>query len=154
MPPWIRSSAAWAGTQVPTLLTLAVLAGVALWGSTNDWKVPHSWGGSAKETKETAEATIRVVADPSQPQSRDAGAGSLGARRIEFPSLDSVQKAGIDVERVKVQSIARYVTADSLGYLSREGMHEAVKAESRGFCDACFTGEYLVQLTPPEMSKV
>jgi len=29
-------------------------------------------------------------------------------------------------------------------------MHEAAKAESRGFCDACFTGEYLVQLAPPE----
>jgi hypothetical protein len=28
-------------------------------------------------------------------------------------------------------------------------MHEAAKAEPRGFCDACFTGEYLVQLAPP-----
>jgi len=112
MPPWIRSSAAWAGTQVPTLLTLAVLAGVALWGSTNDWKIPHAWGGSAKETKETAEATIRVVADPSQPQSRDAGPGSLSARRIEFPSVDSVQKAGIEMAPVEVRSIARYVTAN------------------------------------------
>src|SRR5258708_34766398 len=50
-----------------------------------------------------------------------------------------------------VQEIAKTVTADSLGYLSREGLHEAAKAEPRSFCDACFTGEYLVQLTPPEM---
>src|SRR5438132_8839610 len=107
MPPWIRSFAAWAGTQVPTLLTLVLLAGMALWGSTNDWKIPQSWGGSAKETKETAEATIRVVADPSQPQSRDAGSGSLGARRIEFRSVDSVQKAGIEMAPVEVRSIAR-----------------------------------------------
>jgi glutamine phosphoribosylpyrophosphate amidotransferase len=28
-------------------------------------------------------------------------------------------------------------------------MHEAVRAEPRTFCDACFTGEYLVELTPP-----
>jgi amidophosphoribosyltransferase len=48
-----------------------------------------------------------------------------------------------------VEEIAKYVTADSLGYLSEKGMHEAVRAEPRTFCDACFTGEYLVQLTPP-----
>jgi glutamine phosphoribosylpyrophosphate amidotransferase len=29
-------------------------------------------------------------------------------------------------------------------------MHEAVRAEPRSFCDACFTGEYLVQLTPAD----
>jgi amidophosphoribosyltransferase len=45
--------------------------------------------------------------------------------------------------------IAKYITADSLGYLSQKGMHEATQAEPRSFCDACFTGEYLVQLTPP-----
>jgi hypothetical protein len=31
-------------------------------------------------------------------------------------------------------------------------MHEAARAEPRSFCDACFTGEYLVQLTPGESS--
>ena len=51
-----------------------------------------------------------------------------------------------------MEEIAKYVTADSLGYLSEKGMHEAVRAEPRTFCDACFTGEYLVQLTPPAES--
>jgi len=46
------------------------------------------------------------------------------------------------------------VTADSLGYLSEKGMYEAVRAETRSFCDACFTGEYLVQLAPPEAGAV
>jgi amidophosphoribosyltransferase len=51
------------------------------------------------------------------------------------------------------EEIVRYVTADSLGYLSEKGLHEAVRAEPRSFCDACFTGEYLVQLTPPEAAE-
>jgi len=45
------------------------------------------------------------------------------------------------------EEIARYVTADSLGYLSLEGLGEAVgDAESRTFCTACFSGQYLTQL--------
>jgi amidophosphoribosyltransferase len=40
--------------------------------------------------------------------------------------------------------IATYVTADTLGYLSREGMYQALGEERSTFCDACFSGEYLV----------
>jgi amidophosphoribosyltransferase len=49
--------------------------------------------------------------------------------------------------------IAKYVTANSLGYLSNEGMQEAVGAEPRSFCDACFSGEYLVELSAPELLR-
>ncbi len=46
-----------------------------------------------------------------------------------------------------VEEIARYVTADSLGYLSLQGLHAAVGDEKGdGFCDACFTGKYLTPL--------
>ena len=39
--------------------------------------------------------------------------------------------------------IAREVSADSLAYLSREGMHRAVSGGAgEGYCDACFTGQY------------
>ena len=37
------------------------------------------------------------------------------------------------------------MTADSLGYLSLDGLYAAVGGDRSGFCDACFTGEYLVQ---------
>ncbi len=40
--------------------------------------------------------------------------------------------------------IATYVTADSLGYLSREGLYAAIGEDRSTFCDACFSGEYLV----------
>jgi len=43
--------------------------------------------------------------------------------------------------------IARYVTADTLTYLSHEGMMAAVTAPGgQGYCSACFTGDYPVAL--------
>jgi amidophosphoribosyltransferase len=46
-----------------------------------------------------------------------------------------------------VDEIARYVTCDSLAYLSHDGMMQAVgSATGEGFCSACFTGNYPVPL--------
>jgi amidophosphoribosyltransferase len=39
------------------------------------------------------------------------------------------------------------VTADSLGYLSQEGMLAAVGGGD-GFCHACFSGQYAIPFTP------
>jgi len=49
------------------------------------------------------------------------------------------------------EEIARYVTCDSLEYLSHAGMIEAVRDEpgAGGFCSACFTGQYPVPLGEP-----
>ena len=35
-----------------------------------------------------------------------------------------------------------YIGADSLGYLSLEGMLEAIGIESESSCTACWTGKY------------
>jgi len=90
---------------------------------------------------------------------RDAGAREVHLRISAPPTrwpcyygIDTPVRSELIAASHTEKEIARYVTADSLGYLSREGMHEAAKAEARSFCDACFTGEYLVQLTPPETS--
>jgi amidophosphoribosyltransferase len=40
--------------------------------------------------------------------------------------------------------IATYVTADTLGYLSRSGLYTALGEDRTSFCDACFSGEYLI----------
>jgi amidophosphoribosyltransferase len=42
-----------------------------------------------------------------------------------------------------VEEIARYLTADSLRYLSLEGLTRAAGDEG-GWCDACFSGNYLI----------
>jgi amidophosphoribosyltransferase len=47
-----------------------------------------------------------------------------------------------------LDEICRYITADSLGYLSIEGMMKVVgitDGSSGPFCDACFTGKYPVK---------
>jgi amidophosphoribosyltransferase len=47
-----------------------------------------------------------------------------------------------------LDEICRYITADTLGYLSIEGMMKVVgitDGTSGPFCDACFTGKYPVK---------
>ena len=90
---------------------------------------------------------------------RDAGAREVHLRISAPPTrwpcyygIDTPVRSELIAASHTIDEIARYVTADSLGYLSREGMHAAARAEPKSFCDACFTGEYLVQLTAPEMA--
>src|SRR5438067_12738062 len=85
---------------------------------------------------------------------RDAGAREVHLRISAPPTrwpcyygIDTPVRSELIAASHSEKEIAKYVTADSLGYLSREGMHEAAKAEARGFGDACVTGEYLVELT-------
>ncbi|HQG13666.1 MAG TPA: hypothetical protein PLT05_04805, partial [bacterium] len=43
--------------------------------------------------------------------------------------------------------IREFIGADTLGYLSQEGLYWFQKKEDREwFCDACFTGDYPVNL--------
>jgi amidophosphoribosyltransferase len=46
--------------------------------------------------------------------------------------------------RASVPEIRDFLTADSLAYLSTEGMHRCVgdSIDDRNFCNACFTGVY------------
>jgi len=41
-----------------------------------------------------------------------------------------------------IDEITRYITADSLGYLSREGLLTAVGGDDSSYCRACFSGDY------------
>lgn len=43
-----------------------------------------------------------------------------------------------------VQQIREYVGADSLGYLSLEGLKWAIDLPANRFCTACLTGQYPV----------
>ena len=80
---------------------------------------------------------------------RDAGAKEVHLR-ITAPPIRHPCHYGIDMstreEMVahgrEVDEIARELGADSLHYLSLEGVYEAVGATRETHCDACFTGEY------------
>jgi amidophosphoribosyltransferase len=45
-----------------------------------------------------------------------------------------------------VEQIRGFVGADSLGYLSLEGMVEAAGGARENFCRACFDGEYPIEV--------
>ena len=57
---------------------------------------------------------------------------------MDFPTRGELIASGMSVEEIR-----RYLRVDSLGFLSLEGMLSACSgADVRGFCDACFTGNY------------
>jgi amidophosphoribosyltransferase len=86
---------------------------------------------------------------------RNAGAKAVHLR-ISAPPTTHPCYYGIDTPTRReliasvnaIDEIARYVTCDSLAYLSQLGMMEAVGSDESGggFCSACFTGCYPVPL--------
>ncbi len=86
---------------------------------------------------------------------RNAGAREVHVR-ISSPPTSFPCYYGIDTPTRKelissshsVEEINKYITADSLGYLSREGVLKAAGVPEGApghFCDACFSGEYPVK---------
>jgi amidophosphoribosyltransferase len=83
---------------------------------------------------------------------RNAGAKEVHLRISSPPTswpcyygIDTPTRQQLIAASHTVDEITRYVTADSVGYLSLEGLHEAVGTKREGYCDACFTGAYPVQ---------
>jgi amidophosphoribosyltransferase len=83
---------------------------------------------------------------------RAAGASEVHLRISSPPTawpcyygIDTPTRQELIASTHSIGEIATYVTADSLGYLSLDGLYEALGEPRSGFCDACFSGEYLVQ---------
>jgi amidophosphoribosyltransferase len=65
-----------------------------------------------------------------------------------YYGIDTPSRQELIASSHSVDEIARYVTADSLGYLSLGGLGTAVgDPESKTFCNACFSGDYLTPLS-------
>ncbi len=95
---------------------------------------------------------------------RDAGAREIHFR-VASPPVRSPCYYGIDMPtreeligaRLSVDAIRESLGVDSLGYLSIEGMHAAmreVKGASSPFCDACFSTSYPAPLSDVERGYV
>ena len=86
---------------------------------------------------------------------RDAGASEVHLR-ISAPPIRHPCHFGIDMPTREemaahgktVDEIASDIGADSLAYISMEGVYEAVGGERATHCDACFTGDYPVETEP------
>ena len=86
---------------------------------------------------------------------RAAGAAEIHLRISAPPTIypcyygiDTPTRSELIASSHSVEETIRYVTCDSLGYLSHEGMMDAVgsDAEGTGYCSACFTGQYPLPL--------
>lgn len=80
---------------------------------------------------------------------RDAGASEVHMR-ISCPPTTHSCYYGVDTPReddliaaqMSVEQVRNYIGADSLGYLSLEGMLEAIGIDTGSSCTACWTGKY------------
>ncbi len=80
---------------------------------------------------------------------REAGAAEVHMRISCPPTLspcyygvDTPRTAELIAAQMTVEEVCRYIEADSLGYLSLEGMLEAIGIDSGASCNACWTGKY------------
>jgi amidophosphoribosyltransferase len=88
------------------------------------------------------------------PMLRQAGAREVHMRIAAPPTtnscfygIDTPTREELLAASHSVEEIRRYVGADSLGYLSWDGLYSFIGNGTReGYCDACFTGKYPVEI--------
>lgn len=90
---------------------------------------------------------------------REAGASEVHFRVASPPTahscfygVDTPERSKLLAARMDVEPMREFIRADSLAFVSIDGLYRAVGAEKRAkscpqFCDACFTGDYPTSLT-------
>jgi amidophosphoribosyltransferase len=80
---------------------------------------------------------------------REAGAKEVHMRVSCPPTthscyygVDTPHRQDLIASRMTTEEVREYIGADSLGYLSLEGMLEAIGIDSTGSCTACWNGNY------------
>jgi amidophosphoribosyltransferase len=94
----------------------------------------------------TSKKIVRMV--------REAGAREIHLR-ISCPptispcyyGIDTPNKADLIAAQMSVAEICKFIEADSLGYLSLEGMIEAIGISPRSSCVACWNEQYPTRIT-------
>ena len=84
---------------------------------------------------------------------RKAGALEVHVRVCSPPimwpchfGVDMATRRELIANKLDIPGICRWIGADSLGYLSLEGLFRAAGSEERDFCGACFTGKYPIEV--------
>ena len=88
---------------------------------------------------------------------REAGAKEVHVRisspPVKWPcfyGIDFASRAELIANGLSVNEIAASLGADSLGFISQDGMMAATKQPTRNMCTACFTGNYPIELPAEE----
>jgi amidophosphoribosyltransferase len=89
---------------------------------------------------------------------RGAGAASVHMRVSSPPTnhscfygIDTPEEDKLLAHNMTVEEMAAYICADSLAFISIDGLYRALGADGRDprqpqYCDACFTGDYPIPL--------
>ena len=90
---------------------------------------------------------------------RDAGATEVHFRVASPPTahscfygVDTPERSKLLAARMDLEPMRQFIKADSLAFVSIDGLYRAVGEQPRNaacpqFCDACFTGDYPTSLT-------
>lgn len=99
----------------------------------------------------TTKAMVRML--------REAGAKEIHMRISSPPyrwpcfyGMDTGTRSELLASNLTVQEIEDYLDVDSLSYLTLDRLIEATGTSNAGFCSACLTGEYPVEI-PDNLSK-
>ncbi|MDE1896533.1 MAG: amidophosphoribosyltransferase, partial [Rhodospirillales bacterium] len=76
-----------------------------------------------------------------------------------FYGIDTPERAKLLAARNSVEEMAKLIGVDSLAFISIDGLYKALGKGGRdatepAFCDACFTGDYPIQLTDNAEARV
>jgi amidophosphoribosyltransferase len=69
-----------------------------------------------------------------------------------FYGVDTPERSKLLASRMDVEEMRAFIQADSLAFLSIDGLYRALGEDQRNngkpqYCDACFTGDYPTSLT-------
>ncbi len=90
---------------------------------------------------------------------REAGAAEVHMRIASPPTMhscfygvDTPERSKLLAAKMDVEAMRDFIQADSLAFVSIDGLYRAVGAKGRNaacpqYCDACFTGDYPTTLT-------
>ena len=90
---------------------------------------------------------------------RQAGASEVHMRIASPPTtnscffgVDTPEREKLMASKMTVEEMAEHINADSLAFISLDGLYRAVGQDGRNndspqYCDACFSGDYPIRLT-------
>jgi amidophosphoribosyltransferase len=88
---------------------------------------------------------------------REAGAAEVHVRisspPVKWPcfyGIDFASRAELIANGLSADEIAASLGADSLGYISQDGLVAATEQPRSALCTACFSGQYPIELPPAE----
>lgn len=76
-----------------------------------------------------------------------------------FYGIDTPSTEELLAHRMSVEEICKFIGADSLSYVSMDGLYKAVgeakrNAKNPQYCDACLSGDYMVELVDFKNKKI